>query len=84
MSDVLVDGDLTLRRAVPADAADIAEVYNEADIQHWMLWEPDESPTRPRRWRTSSGPSRPGPRARNAPFRIVVDGHVVGGVNLHF
>ncbi len=43
MSDVLVDGDLTLRRAVPADAADIREVYNEADIQLWMLWEPEKS-----------------------------------------
>jgi hypothetical protein len=42
MNDVLVDGDLTLRRAILADAGDIAEVYNEADVQHWMLWAPEE------------------------------------------
>ena len=41
MTDHLVDGDLTLRRAVPGDAADVAEVYNEADVRHWMLWEPE-------------------------------------------
>ena len=78
MSEVLVDGDLTLRRAVPADAADIAEVYSEADIRHWMLWD-DELPTRPRRWPTSSGPSRPGRRARGRSFRIVVDGQSSAG-----
>ena len=41
MSDPIVDGDLTLRRADPGDAADVAEVYNEADVRHWMLWEPE-------------------------------------------
>src|SRR3954454_17651287 len=81
VSDRLVDGDLVLRRRVAADAADIAEVYNEADIQHWMLWEAEEideaeALANIRRseeaWEEGS----------NAPFRIVVDGHVVGGVNL--
>ena len=41
MNDRLVDGDLTLRRAVPADADDIVAVYYEPDIRHWMLWERD-------------------------------------------
>ena len=39
MNDRLVDGDLTLRRAVPGDADDIAAVYSEPDTRHWMLWE---------------------------------------------
>jgi RimJ/RimL family protein N-acetyltransferase len=83
VSDELVDGEVTLRRAVRADAADIAEVYNETDVQHWMLWEPDvvdevEALANIERseqaWAEGSW----------AVFRIVVDGHVVGGANLRF
>ncbi len=83
MSDVLVDGDLTLRRAVPADAADIREVYNEPDIQLWMLWEPeqyDEAEALANIERSEEAWAE----GSNAPFRIVTDEHVVGGVNLNF
>jgi hypothetical protein len=65
VNDVLVDGDLTLRRAVPADAADIAEVYGEADVQHWMLWEPEEIDEAEAL--ANIGRSEPGPRAATLP-----------------
>lgn len=81
--DSLVDGDLTLRRAVPADAGDVAEVYNEADIRHWMLWEPevvDEAEALANIARSEEAWAE----GSWAVFRIVVDGHVVGGANLHF
>ena len=39
----LVDGDLTLRRAVPSDVPDVREVYSEGDTRRWMLWD-DELP----------------------------------------
>jgi RimJ/RimL family protein N-acetyltransferase len=83
MSDHLVDGDLILRRAVPDDAADVMEVYNEADVQRWMLWEPevvDETEALANIQRSEDAWAD----GSNAPFRIVVDGHVVGGVNLSF
>ena len=83
VSDVLVDSDLTLRRAVPADAADIREVYNEPDIQLWMLWEPekyDEAEALANIERSEEAWAE----GSNAPFRIVADGHVVGGANLNF
>lgn len=83
MSEVLVDGDLTLRRAVPADATDIAEVYNEADVQHWMLWEPEEF-DQAEALANIERSEEAWAEGSNAPFRIVVDGHVVGGVNLSF
>jgi RimJ/RimL family protein N-acetyltransferase len=81
--DLLVDGDLTLRRAVPADAPDVVEVYNEADIQHWMLWEPevvDEAEALANIARSEEAWAE----GSWAVFRIVVGGHVVGGANLHF
>ena len=83
MTDQLVDGDLTLRRAVPADAPDIAEVYSEPDVQHWMLWEReelDEAEALANIARSEVAWAE----GSNAPFRIVADGHVVGGVNLNF
>ncbi len=83
MTETLVDGDLTLRRAVPSDAADIAALYNEADVQHWMLWEPeefDQAEALANIRRSEEAWSE----GSNAPFRIVADGHVVGGVNLNF
>jgi len=83
VSDLLVDGDLVLRRAVPADAADIAAVYSEADIQHWMLWEAeefDEAEALANIGRSEEAWEE----GSNAPFRIVADDHVVGGVNLSF
>ena len=83
MSEVLVDGDLTLRRAVPADAADIAEVYSEADIRHWMLWD-DELPDEAEALANIERSEEAWAEGSWAVFRIVVDGHVVGGTNLHF
>jgi RimJ/RimL family protein N-acetyltransferase len=83
MSDHLVDGDLTLRRAVPDDAADVLEVYNEADVRHWMLWEPehvDEAEALANIARSEESWAD----GSWAPFRVVLGGHVVGGVNLHF
>ena len=83
MTEKLVDGDLTLRRAVPADAPDIAEVYSEPDVQHWMLWEReelDEAEALANIARSEVAWAE----GSNAPFRIVADGHVVGGVNLNF
>jgi RimJ/RimL family protein N-acetyltransferase len=83
MNDVLIDGDLTLRRAILADAADIAEVYNEADVQHWMLWAPEEY-DEAEALANIERSERAWAEGSNAPFRIVADGHVVGGVNLNF
>jgi RimJ/RimL family protein N-acetyltransferase len=80
---LLTDGDLVLRRAVPEDAADIVEVYNEADIRHWMLWEPevvDEAEALANIARSEEAWAE----GSWAVFRIVVDGHVVGGANLNF
>ncbi|MEO6511295.1 MAG: GNAT family N-acetyltransferase [Nocardioides sp.] len=80
---MLTDGEITLRRAVPEDAADIAEVYNEADIQHWMLWEPevvDETEALANIERSEQSWAE----GSWAVFRVVVGGHVVGGANLHF
>jgi RimJ/RimL family protein N-acetyltransferase len=80
---LLTDGEVTLRRAVPSDAADIAEVYNEADVRHWMLWEPefvDETEALANIARSEESWAE----GSWAVFRIVVDGHVVGGANLHF
>ena len=73
---MLSDGELTLRRAVDDDAADIAEVYNEADIQHWMTWEPetvDEDEARANIARSEAAWAD----GSNAPFRIVVDEHPI-------
>ena len=83
MSDELTDGDLTLRRAVPSDAADIAEVYNEADIRHWMLWD-DEVIDEAEALANIARSEEAWAEGSWAVFRIVVDGHVVGGANLHF
>ena len=80
---MLTDGELTLRRAVPGDAADVAEVYNEADIRRWMLWEPehvDEAEALANIARSEESWAD----GSWAPFRVVLGGHVVGGVNLHF
>jgi RimJ/RimL family protein N-acetyltransferase len=80
---LLTDGELTLRRAVPGDAADVAEVYNEVDVRRWMLWEPehvDEAEALANIARSEESWAD----GSWAPFRVVVDGHVVGGVNLHF
>ena len=80
---MLTDGEILLRRAVPSDAPAIAEVYNEADIRHWMLWEPeviDESEALANIARSEEAWAE----GSWAVFRIVVDGRVVGGANLHF
>jgi RimJ/RimL family protein N-acetyltransferase len=83
MNDVLADGDLTLRRAVPTDAADIAEVYSEADTRHWMLWD-DELPDQAEALANIERSEQAWAEGSWAVFRIVVDGHVVGGANLQF
>jgi RimJ/RimL family protein N-acetyltransferase len=83
VTDLVVDGDLTLRRAVPADAADVRDVYTEADTRHWMLWDrelPDLAEALANIERSEAAWAE----GSNAPFRVVVDGHVVGGVNLQF
>jgi RimJ/RimL family protein N-acetyltransferase len=83
MTETIVDGELTLRRAVPSDVTDIREVFSEPDTRRRMLWDPEppddaEALEHIRRsdeiWHDGSW----------APFRIVVDGHIVGGVNLQF
>jgi RimJ/RimL family protein N-acetyltransferase len=82
VSDHLVDGEVTLRRAVASDAADIAEVYSEEDIRRWMLWEPevvDEAEALANIERSEEAWAG----GSWAVFRVVLDGHVVGGVNLH-
>jgi RimJ/RimL family protein N-acetyltransferase len=84
VTDPIVDGDLTLRRAVPSDAVDIAEVYNEADVRHWMLWEPDEVVDETEALANISRSEDAWAEGSWAVFRIVVAGHVVGGVNLNF
>ena len=83
MNDLLVDGDLVLRRAVPADAADIAAVYTEADTRHWMLWD-DELPDIAEALANIARSEQAWAEGSWAVFRIVVDEHVVGGVNLRF
>ena len=80
---MLTDGDVTLRRAVPSDAADVAEVYNEADTRHWMLWD-DEEVDEAEALANIERSEEAWAEGSNAPFRIVADGHVVGGVNLNF
>ena len=83
MTDALVDGDLTLRRAVPSDAPDIQEVYSEADTRHWMLWDgdpPDEAEALANIERSESAWAE----GWGGVFRLVVDGHVVGGAMLRF
>jgi RimJ/RimL family protein N-acetyltransferase len=83
VKDAIVEGDLTLRRAVPADAADIAEVYNEADVRYWMLWEAEEF-DEAEALANIERSEQAWAEGSNAPLRIVADGHVVGGVNLNF
>jgi RimJ/RimL family protein N-acetyltransferase len=83
MNDVLIEGDLTLRRATIADAADIAEVYNESDVQYWMLWEPEEF-DEAEALANIERSEQAWAEGSNAPLRIVTDGHVIGGVNLNF
>lgn len=80
---MLVDGDLTLRRAVPDDAADVRAVYAEADTRHWMLWD-DELPDEADALANIQRSEQAWAGDEWAPFRVVVDGHVVGGVNLQF
>ena len=80
----LVDGDLTLRRAVPADAADICEVYGEADTRHWMLWEGEDPPDEAEALATVERSERAWAEGWGEVFRIVVDGHVVGGAMIRF
>ncbi len=83
MTDRLVDGDLTLRRAVPSDAADVVDVYSEADVRHWMLWD-DELPDEAEALANIARSEAAWAEGSWAVFRIVVDGHVVGGANLQF
>ncbi len=80
----LVDGDLTLRRAVPADAADICEVYGEADTRHWMLWEGDDPPDEAEALANIERSEQAWAEGWGGVFRIVVDGHVVGGAMIRF
>jgi RimJ/RimL family protein N-acetyltransferase len=78
----LVDGDLTLRRAVPGDAADVREVYSEPDIRRSMLWD-DELPDDAEALANIDRSEQAWAEGSSAPFRIDLGGHVVGGVNLH-
>jgi RimJ/RimL family protein N-acetyltransferase len=80
---LLTDGEILLRRAVPDDAADVAEVYNEADVRHWMLWD-DEVVDEVEALANIARSEEAWAEGSWAVFRVVVDGHVVGGVNLHF
>jgi RimJ/RimL family protein N-acetyltransferase len=82
--DHLVDGDLTLRRAVPSDAADIVAVYSEADTRHWMLWEGDEPPDDAEALANIERSEKAWAEGWGGVFRVVVDGHVVGGAMLRF
>ena len=82
-ADLLVDGDLTLRRAVPGDAADIVEVYSEPDTRHWMLWD-RELPDLAEALANIERSENAWAEGWGGVFRVVVDGHVVGGVNLRF
>ena len=83
MTDHLVDGDLTLRRAVPSDVPDVRAVYSEPDTRHWMLWD-DELPDDAEALANIERSERAWAEGSWAVFRVVVDGHVVGGVNLSF
>ncbi len=80
---MLTDGELTLRRAVPEDAADIVEVYSETDVRHWMLWD-DELPDEAEAMANIERSEQAWAEGSWAVFRIVVGGHVVGGANLQF
>ncbi len=80
---MLTDGEILLRRAVPTDVADIAAVYNEADVRHWMLWD-DEVVDEAEALANIERSEESWAEGSWAVFRIVVDGHVVGGANLHF
>jgi RimJ/RimL family protein N-acetyltransferase len=82
-TDQLIDGELTLRRAVPSDVPDIVEVYSEADVRHWMLWH-DELPDEAEALANIERSEEAWAEGSWAVFRIVVDGHVVGGTNLQF
>jgi RimJ/RimL family protein N-acetyltransferase len=84
VTDLLVDGDLTLRRAVPADAADIMEVYSEADTRHWMLWEDHEPPDEVEALANIERSEKAWAEGWGGVFRVVVDGHVVGGAMVRF
>ena len=70
MTDLLIDGDLTLRRAVPADVADVREVYTEADTRRWMLWDdelPDDAEALANIERSEGpGPRGPGPSSASS------------------
>lgn len=77
----LVDGDLTLRRARPGDVADVREVYAEADIRRRMLWD-DQEPDEAEALANIERSERAWAEGTAAAFRVVVDGRVVGGVNL--
>jgi RimJ/RimL family protein N-acetyltransferase len=83
VTDPLVDRDLTLRRAVPADVPDVREVYSEADTRRWMLWD-DELPDDSEALANIERSEEAWAEGSWAVFRIVVDDHVVGGVNLRF
>ena len=80
----LVDGDLTLRRAVPSDAADIREVYAEADTRHWMLWEDGEPPDEAKALANIKRSEEAWAEGWGGVFRIDVDGRVVGGAMIRF
>jgi RimJ/RimL family protein N-acetyltransferase len=80
---VLSDGEVLLRRALPSDAADVVEVYSEADVRHWMLWD-DELPDEAEALANIARSEEAWAEGSWAVFRIVVDGHVVGGANLQF
>ena len=80
---MLSEGEVTLRRAVPSDAADIVAVYSEADIRRWMLWD-DELPDEAEALANIERSEQAWAEGSWAVFRIVVGGHVVGGANLQF
>jgi RimJ/RimL family protein N-acetyltransferase len=82
-TDILVDGDLTLRRAVPEDAPDVLEVYSEPDIRYWMLWD-RELPDLAEALANIERSEKAWAEGWGGVFRVVLDGHVVGGVNLRF
>jgi RimJ/RimL family protein N-acetyltransferase len=84
LSDVLVDGDLTLRRAVRADVADIREVYTEADTRRWMLWEGEGPPDDAEALANVERSEQAWAEGWGGVFRVVVGGHVVGGAMVRF
>ena len=67
----------------PADVADVREVYSEADTRRWMLWD-DELPDDAEALANIERSEQAWAEGSWAVFRIVVDEHVVGGVNLRF